>query len=592
MSEVKQVIRDSRRDVCGTWHGSMAGRLVAALSAEPETLEELDVAMARFIQPDVDEQGRRRSFFGWFSAGINDEPWDAGVVIVDLAARLVVYESTYSSLGREGYVAYHDGHSATKHDLRYHLPDDWKFVSNMESSWRSLADARRSERLALPPLDVRGVLFGRAMIEFVATECLTSFQRRTPAAVTTDGAAIATEPASPPDEDRWGHCDRDVIKDIHRRWLLGPRDDLRGQSPRDAMLAKRSFINWDMQDRCEQWSALGVCPPVLSRDSQAFLFGGFGTHELVEYYYLIRQVLWSCWERLEELEKSPKPSERPAMLSRGDFLTTEVSRLEKCREEWLDSPDPEFHGRTPRSIIDNERLRRPETGSGEDAIVDHDCPLCQMMADMPGPMFWHLDGCNMDDEFAFSIYERTQAEWDEKQRDYEEFNRRFDEKQAEKKRLEVDYPTGGEHASDSIWKRSYSADDAEVPVGVRLFGIGGHLADLIVDLKSPPRRKRFGDQTTDVRETSDVSTVDPRPLIDGLNRDFGNLREVLQTSDVSVAATLFEPVVNRFCDTLSDIATAREDLQTECEELQEQLRRLLEPTEPYDPREFDNGYPF
>ena len=398
MSEIKQVIRDARRDVSGTWHGSMAERLVAALSAEPETLEELDAAMARFIQPDEP----RRSFFGWFASRIDDEPWDAGVVIVDLAARLVVYESTYASLGREGYIEYHNGRCATEHSLRYHLPDDWKILSHVPDHWQSLAEERRRERAAQPPLDARAVLYGRPLIEFVAAECLASFQQRG-APATADVVVSGGEADSSPDEDRWQHRDYALIKDIHVRWLMTSRDDLRCQTPRELLLAKHDFIGWDMQDRCEQWSRLGVCPPVLSRESHAFRFGGFGTHEIVEYYYLIRHLLWSCWDRLEELEKSAKPAERPAMLSRGDFLTDEVPRLEQQRETWLDSPDPEFHGRTPRSIIENERLRRPEAGTGADAVVDHDCPLCQMLGDMPGPMFWHLDGCNMDDEFAFSI---------------------------------------------------------------------------------------------------------------------------------------------------------------------------------------------
>jgi hypothetical protein len=43
-----------------------------------------------------------------------------------------------------------------------------------------------------------------------------------------------------------------------------------------------------------------------------------------------------------------------------------------------------------------------------------------MMADGDfGPMFWHLDGCNMDDDFPFSFY-RTRAEWDEERRRMEE----------------------------------------------------------------------------------------------------------------------------------------------------------------------------
>ena len=41
MSEVRLVLRDRERDLSGTVHGSLAQCAVAALSAEPETIEEL-----------------------------------------------------------------------------------------------------------------------------------------------------------------------------------------------------------------------------------------------------------------------------------------------------------------------------------------------------------------------------------------------------------------------------------------------------------------------------------------------------------------------------------------------------------------------
>src|SRR3990172_6813343 len=128
MSDVRLVIRDAGRDIHATRHGSFADCVVAALAAEPETIVELDVALQRFIAPG------ERSFFQGFSTGVEDEPYDAGVVIVDLAARLVVCGSTYSAIGRDGYVSVHDGSSATDVKARYHLSDDWE-VSSRVSDW-------------------------------------------------------------------------------------------------------------------------------------------------------------------------------------------------------------------------------------------------------------------------------------------------------------------------------------------------------------------------------------------------------------------------------------------------------------------------
>jgi hypothetical protein len=239
----------------------------------------------------------------------------------------------------------------------------------------------------------------------------------------------------------------------------------------------------------------------------------------------------------------------------GDFLADEVPRLAEKREQWLESPDPEFHGRTPRSIIHNERARLPEGVSGAEMIIDDDCPLCQMQAELPGPMFWGLDGCNMDDDFAFSIYHRTYDQWEEEQRRDEEFRRRFEAEQAECKRLGVDNPGGGYGDPDSVWTRSFSA--AESPgesALMRLFAIGSHLSELIVDLKEP---------------------AEDRTLIDRLSRDFGNLRDVAQSRGFATAEALIEPVLERFRETLEAVAAARPELEPKCSDLTSRLDRFL-----------------
>lgn len=99
-----------------------------------------------------------------------------------------------------------------------------------------------------------------------------------------------------------------------------------------------------------------------------------------------------------------------------------VPRLERVRDEWLETPHPELHMRTPRSIKNRERARLPEGGAYDP--IDADCPCCQMLADMPGPSFWHLDGTNMVWEFAFAIRQKTREEWDKEQAEWAELDRR------------------------------------------------------------------------------------------------------------------------------------------------------------------------
>src|SRR5688572_31498563 len=80
MSEVRLIVRDARRQINGTCHGATADRVVAALSTEPETIEEVETGMARFAAPEA------RPVFRCFGGSIDEEPYDAGLVVIDLAA--------------------------------------------------------------------------------------------------------------------------------------------------------------------------------------------------------------------------------------------------------------------------------------------------------------------------------------------------------------------------------------------------------------------------------------------------------------------------------------------------------------------------
>jgi hypothetical protein len=78
-----------------------------------------------------------------------------------------------------------------------------------------------------------------------------------------------------------------------------------------------------------------------------------------------------------------------------------------------------------------------------------------------------------------------------------------------------------------------------------------------------------------------------------LSRDFGNLREVVQSSETT-ADSLVEPVLDRFCETLDAVSAAWPELQDQCLDLQERLRRFLEPAErgPDFPDRFDEDMSF
>jgi hypothetical protein len=50
VSEVRLIVREAARDWSGTIHGSDADRAIAALGADPETMEEPEIATERFAK--------------------------------------------------------------------------------------------------------------------------------------------------------------------------------------------------------------------------------------------------------------------------------------------------------------------------------------------------------------------------------------------------------------------------------------------------------------------------------------------------------------------------------------------------------------
>jgi len=406
MSEGKLNLIDAEQVLYGTIHGSIADACVAALSAEPETISELESALARYRKTH-----NSSSHFGSFSAtkvdannhraALDTEPWDAGIVIIDLAARIVATESYYSQPGPEGEVFYHDGETLTDVPILYRVPDDWLFVNSVDAHQWS-RERRVRERAAKPAHDARSILFGRPLLEFIVNS-----YRSFPSVMENELRA------------------REVSA-IHARWLLTPREDLCGQSPRDVLLARQDFIDFDLHTRSLQWSLQNEGPPCLDKSSCAYRYAGFGTHEWVLYYDLVRYLISGLVDLSSDL----------AITTAGLEVDQLIAFLDRIKTRWLESPQPECAGRIPAIVIDNERKRLPEAMRPRDMIVDEDCPMCQAFGDETSPLgmgvgSWHLDGCNMDDDFAFSHYE-TRAEWEAENRRREEFSKEFDRQRAER----------------------------------------------------------------------------------------------------------------------------------------------------------------
>jgi hypothetical protein len=431
MSCIRLNLIDFSQTVSGEVHGSIGDAVIAALGAEPETIHELELALARFSKPS-----EGWSSFAGLYGGENFEPYDAGIVIVDLAARIVMLDSTYSapmpisnrsdediaeqidshdelesfmannnalanvSERAETYLRdsspttyglrYHNGEHLTDLVLPYRLPADWLFLSSVPE-YEGACSKRRAERQRIKWHDPRDVLFGKPLTSFLATAIISA-----------------------------GNLDnQDLFTEIHIKWLVTNRDDLGGRSPREVLLASKEFIDFDLHSRQLQWSFVGECPPPLLPNSHAYRFAGFGTHEIVIYYELIRLLLAECSKRVSEETRIS--------------VEDEATRLDQIKNVWLETPSHDYQGKAPGLVIEWERRRIPLAISGKEAMVDEDCPVCQAMAEDLEPYFWHLDGSGMDDCFEFSFYE-TREEWEAERRSWEEFSRKFNRQRAEQAR--------------------------------------------------------------------------------------------------------------------------------------------------------------
>jgi len=373
MSTIMLNLRDPCRAIHQPVRGSTAARIVAALSAEPDTIAALQAALARFVRP-----GGGAGFFEDWVDGLCQEPWDAGTVVIDLSARLVAGESATFRPARRGRVEYDDGTAATDVWLRYAVPNAWMFSPSM-GDWERRAERRRRVFESQSRWDPREVLYGE-LCPFLAEQLQSA-----------DGTV----------DER--------TRAIHARWLLTARHDLQGRSPREVLLVKREAIDRDLIHQAGHWSELGTCPPGLNRQSAAYRFGGFGTHENILYYELIRHLLEVGFNDLDHHGRCARDAD----------LARAIDRLERGKQDWLHTPQSEeLIGHTPAQIIHRERARLPNVDVEHSHAFDDACPLCQLLDQSDRPVFWYLDGCQLDEAFPFSFHP-TREEWEIEQQEWE-----------------------------------------------------------------------------------------------------------------------------------------------------------------------------
>lgn len=496
------------RDAMGTWELDEWTALVmlAALAADPETLDEL-AAAARRYQPE-----HRLLEEGQPVTEIADAQWDSGPwCFVDLIGRCVIAGNDFDlpNPGR-GYRAHDDEETNGFPTVWLDLKADWAFHV-AEPDWRADVNSRFETAAARPPVDARAVLFGPPLLKYVV-ERVAAYRRE----------------HSGDDTDR----DTDCARRIHADWLMTPRDDLGGRNPRCLLLADRSRINNDLQNRAVQWSKQGHAPPALPVDSAAYRFGLFGTAEVVLYFDLVRSLVTEALQ-LTRCETPPDPESLAAQLA-------------DHRDRWLASPQEDDDSEmSPGEMIESERRRVPMTATNRP--LDCDCPICQAEAEGHfGPTFAWFDGhyVELEDEFAFSLTE-SREEWELEHGSF----RQQSEETAQETAEPDDAACEDDAAFNSVWKSSYVNDDwvdaPEASWALAAMAVGFHLAELVGDVKGRPGG---------------------RPHVEALNGAYKSFRTAPSLTLVGSAAGRLRTQLEAVGKAYPDLVSKSADLQSRMDE--------------------------
>ncbi len=489
---------DADRTIHVQVHDGLVDIALAALSAEPVTIEELRAAMTRFVDASVADY-----FLEQAEEGLATRSTEGGHMIIDFTAKLLVNETPIPEMPRLGNVLSCDEYTALEQWIPYRIPDDWEMIFE-----RCQVEQRaKCRRAALAPswqVDHRRVLYGQLAGSLV-------------------GHWLADAGES-----------EDPIRETHEWWLLTPREDLGGTTPREILLARRAFIDGDIQDQGQTWTITGRCPPALGSNSHAYRYGGFGTHEIILYHELVAFLLMQCEQRL----RAGTPVD----------ASEETRYLEQLQQEWLHQPQEALYDQSPAAMIARERSRLPAVVPQGHAGEHDDCPICRMMFESGQPMIWQLDNFMLDRCFATSFFD-TYQQWDEAQREWDALDRDWQQR--------ADTPPAGQDKSDQppprIWQRSHTNMQffAEMPAweacGVMLFSIGGHMGELIQDLKS-----------------DDTSSE----VIRQLHERFDDLRVALKDQE---DIWMIHSAVGSFLEVLQEVTSSHQELRAKCADLEDKL---------------------
>lgn len=405
---VQLVVRDGNGCFYRQDSTEEAIRWLAAASIDPIDLAELREGWKSFELFDPNPRCPR-----WRRlAELPDaDAWSGQQIWIDLLRRAIWVDSPHVPAETQGVACQdHPGGGGTSVAAKFILSSDW-MVTTCHDTWSRLSRDTRVDELQHKGPTVREVLY-EGIVEFLVDELI-----ECALPLSTFG-----ERWLPPTHWRWKELPRrgrrkggalveDLLAEVHARWLMTPRPELGDQRPRDLLAQHRDFVDFDLWNRERQWELTGrppvPLPPHLSRFNGPF----FGTHEIVIYFNMVRDLLRHAAAAL--------------MVGGPAIRSGLIANLHRHREVWLATPsEPESPLETPKYLINLERSRTPWAASEKSIAYDCECPLCQMMSQSKGITFGHFDTSGLDYEWPFSPMD-DKADWEFANDDEESWSNAF-----------------------------------------------------------------------------------------------------------------------------------------------------------------------
>lgn len=361
MPSVKLCVRDQNRCISGSIPSTNLDHVIASLAAEPESIEELSFALARF------ERFVPFHFSDRFEEGLSDEPDPGGLVILDLPARLVILNTPHANPDPSGEVPLETANTnGTKKSpaVPYHLSSTWQLHRDPRR-WKSEARERR-EKVTLPSgRSFRRILYER-VVSYLVRYCR---------------AACGMEGSIPEYGDRDATSgDRFSLRnEAYHSWMLNARPDIGGNMPLEILLRNNDAIAVNLRGRRQQWIYQGKAPAGVSRESGTFHGGGFGPLESHLYRRMVHHISTVALDRLSGRKDLQKTD-----------LDTDIQALHRCRENYLDEPIANNSDFSRREVIEGERRRVPPVLSDGSFVPEDNCSVCRDVERNEHPLFLRL----------------------------------------------------------------------------------------------------------------------------------------------------------------------------------------------------------